>query len=81
MPCMCDTDAGIICASHQLSNIRGTLEGNKNVGYPDVVAASPVGAAPTTSSVPVLHLASMDWVQTTAIGYENHLNFGIWCNL
>ena len=74
---MCDIDAGTICAYHQLYNTRGTLEGNKSVGHPDVVAASPVGAAPTTSSFPVLHLASMDWVQTTARGDKNHLNFGI----
>ena len=28
----------------QISNIRGTLEGNKIVGHSDVVGASPVGA-------------------------------------
>ena len=32
------------------SNIRRTLEGNKIVDNSDVVGASPVGAAPTTSS-------------------------------
>ena len=32
------------------SNIRGTLVGNKIVDHSDVVGASPVGAAPTTSS-------------------------------
>ena len=32
------------------SNIRGTLIGNKIVDHLDVVGASPVGAAPTTSS-------------------------------
>ena len=32
------------------SNIRCTLEGNKIVDHSDVVGASPVGAAPTTSS-------------------------------
>ena len=32
------------------SNIRRTLVGNKIVGHSDVVGASPVGAAPTTSS-------------------------------
>ena len=31
------------------SNIRGTLVGNKIVDHTDVVGASPVGAAPTTS--------------------------------
>ena len=32
------------------SNIRRTLVGNKIVDHPDVVGASPVGAAPITSS-------------------------------
>ena len=32
------------------SNIRRTLVGNKFVDHSDVVGASPVGAAPTTSS-------------------------------
>ena len=35
---------------HQVSNIRRTLVGNKIVDHSDVVGASPVGAAPTTSS-------------------------------
>ena len=34
----------------QVSNIRRTLAGYKIVDQPDVVGASPVGAAPTTSS-------------------------------
>ena len=34
----------------QVSNIRRTLEANDIVDHPDVVGASPVGAAPTTSS-------------------------------
>ena len=34
----------------QLSNIRRTLAGYKIVDHSDVVGASPVGAAPTTSS-------------------------------
>ena len=34
----------------QISNIRRALIGNKIVDRSDVVAASPVGAAPTTSS-------------------------------
>ena len=33
-----------------VSNIRRTLVGNKIVDHSDVVGASPVGAAPTTSS-------------------------------
>ena len=35
---------------HKTSNIRHTLVGNKIVDHLDVVGASPVGAAPTTSS-------------------------------
>ena len=34
----------------QVSNIRRTLVGNKIVDHSDVVGASPVGAAPATSS-------------------------------
>ena len=34
----------------QVSNIRRTLVGNKIDDHSDVVGASPVGAAPTTSS-------------------------------
>ena len=34
----------------QVSNIRRTLVGNKMVDHSDVAGASPVGAAPTTSS-------------------------------
>ena len=34
----------------QVSNIRHTLVDNKIVDHSDVVGASPVGAAPTTSS-------------------------------
>ena len=33
-----------------ISNVRRTLIGNKIVDHSDVVGASPVGAAPTTSS-------------------------------
>ena len=35
----------------QVSNIRRTLVGNKIVDNSDVVGASPVGAAPTSSSL------------------------------
>ena len=35
---------------HEVSNIRRTLVGNEIVDHSDVVGASPVGAAPTTSS-------------------------------
>ena len=40
-----------ICSMYrQLSNIRHTLVVDKIVDHSDVVGASPVGAAPTTSS-------------------------------
>ena len=35
---------------HKISNISGTLVGNEIVDHSDVVGASPVGAAPTTSA-------------------------------
>ena len=35
---------------HQVSYISRTLVGNEIVDHSDVVGASPVGAAPTTSS-------------------------------
>ena len=45
--------SGVILKSvnyRKVSNIRPTLVGNKIVDHSDVVEASPVGAAPTTSS-------------------------------
>ena len=45
----------------QTSNISRTLVGNKIVDHSDVVGASPVGTAPTTSSFSTYHMASMDW--------------------
>ena len=38
------------CIYRQVSNKRRTFVGNKIVDHSDVVGASPVGAAPTTSS-------------------------------
>ena len=38
------------CKYRQVSNIRRNLIGNETVDHSDVVGASPVGAAPTTSS-------------------------------
>ena len=64
-----------------VSNIRCTLVGNKIVDHSDVDGASPVGAAPTTSSFSTEHLASMDWAKTTARQDETHLCFGIGCCL
>ena len=45
-------------AHRQVSNIRRTWVGNDIVDHSDVVGASPVGAAPTTSSFSTEHLAS-----------------------
>ena len=61
----------------QVSNIRRTLVGYKIVDHSDVVGASPVGAAPTTSSFST----SLDWAKTIAKRDEKHLSFGIWCDL
>ena len=48
----------------KVSNIRRTLAGYKIVDHPDVVGASPVGAAPTTSSLSTKHLASLVYAKT-----------------
>ena len=55
--------------------------GTKIVDHSDVVGASPVGAAPTTSSFSTQHLVSMNRAETTARWNEHHLSFGIWCGL
>ena len=61
---MMDGDAKI--EYRQVSNIRRTLEGNNIIDHSDVVGASPVGAAPTTSSLSTYYLApSLDWAKTT----------------
>ena len=65
----------------QVSNISRSSVGNQIVDHSDAVGASPVGAAPTTSSFSTLHLASTDWVKTTTRWDEKHLSFGIWCGL
>ena len=49
------------------------MRGNKIVEYSDVVGASSVGAAPTTSSFSTHHLASMDWAKTTTRRDARHL--------
>ena len=48
------------CEYRQVSNISRTLVGNEIVDHSDVVGASPVGAAPTTSSFSTKHLAFND---------------------
>ena len=65
----------------QVSNIRRTLVGIEIVEHSDVIGASPVSAAPTTSSFSTQHLASMDWAKTTARRDEKQLSFGNWCVL
>ena len=59
------------------SNISRILVGNKIVGHSDVVGASPVGAAPTTSSFLTQHLASRDSAKTAARQDKNLLNVEI----
>ena len=61
----------------QISNIRWTLVGNEIVDHSVVVRASPVGAAPTTSSFSTQHLASIYCTKATASRDEKHLSFGI----
>ena len=55
------------------SNIRCSLVGNKTFDHTNVVVASPVGAAPITSSFSTKHQASMDWAKTTARRGGNHV--------
>ena len=63
------------------SNIWCTVVGNKIVDHSDVVGASPIGAAPTTSSFSTQHMASMDWAKSTARCDKKHLSLGIWFDL
>ena len=68
--------------NRQTSDIRRTFVGNKIVDHSDVVGASPVGAASTTSSFSIWHLASMNWAKTIARRDEKHLSalwFGAAC--
>ena len=71
----------LCCNYHQTFNIRGTIVGNKLVDHSDVVGASPVGAAPTTSSFSTYRLASVDLAKTAVRREENYLSFVIWCDL
>ena len=65
----------------ETSNIRRTLVGNKIVDHSDIVGASPVGAAPTTSSISTKHLVPRDSAKTAVRQYDNLLCAGIWCTL
>ena len=59
------TDVIVIHLYRQVSNIRHTLVSNQIVDHSDVVGASPVGAAPTTSSCSTYHLVSIYCAKTT----------------
>ena len=67
----------LISSNRKTSNISRTLVGTKIVDQSDVVGASPVGAAPTTSSFSTKHLVPMRWAKTIARQGEKHLSFGI----
>ena len=56
----------------QTSNISGTFIGNEIFGHSDVVGAAHVSAAPTISSLPTEHLASMDYAKKNARRDENN---------
>ena len=81
MPSLLNIRSHDIKDYRKTSNIRRTLVGNKIVDHSDVVGASPVGAAPTTSSFSTWHLASRDSPKKAARQYENLLSDGIWCVL
>ena len=66
-------------AYRQVSNISRTLVGNEIVDHSDVVGASPVGAAPITSSFSTQRLASIYCAKTMATRDGKHLSWGIWC--
>ena len=55
----------IVIIYRQTSNISRTFVGDNIVDHSNVVGASPIGAALTTSSSSNQHLASMDWTKTT----------------
>ena len=61
----------------QTSNISRILVGNQIDDHSDVVGASPVGAAPATSSFSTQHQASMDWAKTAARREEKHSFLGL----
>ena len=63
----------------KISNIRCTLESDKIVYNSDVFGASPVGAAPITSSFLTYHLASTECAMIGARWDKKHLSLGIWC--
>ena len=68
----------LIYVYRKASNISRTSVGNKIVDHSDVVGASPVGTAPSTSWFWHKHMASMDWTKTTTRRDEEYLSVGIW---
>ena len=58
---MARSSSAVVLTYRKVSNIRSTLICNKIVDHSDGVGASPVGAAPTTSSFSTQHLASRCW--------------------
>ena len=78
-------DMGYVDKYRQVPNISRTSAGNKFVDqfvdHSDVVGASPVGAAPTASSISTEYLASIAWANRTARRGEEHLRLVIWCTL
>ena len=65
----------------QTSNIRRILVGNKIVDHLDIVEASSVGAAPTTSSFSTWHLALIYCTKTNAWQNKENLIFWVLCGL
>ena len=68
------------CKYRHVSNIRCTIKGNIIVDHLDVVGASPVGAAPTTSSFSTEHLTSIYCAKTTVSRDGKHSICGSWCS-
>ena len=61
----------------QTSDISLTFVGYTIVDHSNVVGASPVRVAPTTSWFSTKHLASMVWAKTTVRREDRHMSFGI----
>ena len=59
----------------QISNIRRTPTSNKTVDHSDVVGASPVGAAPTTSSFSTQHSGFNWWGKDNCNGRRESFKF------
>ena len=50
----------------QTFDISRTFVGNEIVKHSDIIGASPIGAATTTSWFSAQHMAAIDWAETTA---------------